>query len=95
MEITSPEAMAKFADDVRAQEEPFIKAATETFASLYRAEYRRLRAAALESGENSATLQVTLRCNFDPNARSLDMQSAPSPSQPKAHRKAVAVVAVK
>jgi hypothetical protein len=91
MEITSPEDMAKLADDVRAQEAPFTSAAAEAFTSLFGAEYRRLRAAGLESGENSATLNCTIRCNFDPERRSVEIVTAPAPTKPRERRSAVRV----
>lgn len=92
MELTSPQAMASFADDVRTLQEPFTTAATEVFASLFPSEYRRLRASALESGATEATLNITARFNFSPEARSVEMVMTPAASQPKPRRKAVAVV---
>lgn len=83
--------MAGFADDVRKLQEPFTMAATEVFQSLFPPEYRRLRAAALESGTTEATLNITARFNFAPDARSIEMVMTPSVSQPKPRRKAVAV----
>jgi hypothetical protein len=91
MEITSPEAMAKFADDVRRQEEPFIAAATEAFTTLFGAEYKRLRAAALESGESAATLHVSVRCDFSPKSRTVEIVTTPAPTQPKPRRQSVDV----
>jgi hypothetical protein len=91
MEITSPEAMSKFADDVRAQEAPFTKTASEAFTALFGAEYKRLRAAGLESGENSAVLNCTVRCNFDPERRSIEIITTPAPTNPKPRRRAVSV----
>lgn len=88
MEITNPEAMAKFADDVRTQEQPFIDAATENFRALAGSEYKRLRAIALESGESEVVLNVTVRCNFDPAQRTVDIMTAPAPTQHKPRRKA-------
>lgn len=91
MEISSPEAMCAFAADVRQQEASFVARATEAFTAVFSAEYRRLRAASLERGEHEAVLNLTVRCNFDPNARSVEFSSAPAPYQAKVRHKAVRV----
>jgi hypothetical protein len=93
IEITNSEEMAKFAEDVRAQESAFVAAATQAFSALFSAEYRRLRAAGLESGQNAATLTVRVQCNFNPASRSVDLVSAPEPTQPKPRRRALPVSA--
>lgn len=91
MEITSPEAMAKFVDDVRQQEAPFVTAAMSAFESLVRAEYRRLRAQALECGSATAVLNITAAFNFDPAVRTVDMTSSPKLADPRPNRKSVKV----
>lgn len=91
MELGSPDAMARFADDVRQQEEPFIATAQAEFRQLFAAEYRRLRAIALESGENTAVLNVAVRCNFAATSRSVEIVSAPAPVQHKQRRRAAKV----
>lgn len=87
MDITSPEGLAAFANDVRQQEAAFVRVATDTFRALIVAEYRRLRASGLERGDNCATLTVQVSCNFAPNCRTIDMQSFPAAVSPKPNRK--------
>lgn len=91
MELSSPEALCAFAADVRQQEASFVARAAEAFTALFAAEYRRLRAASFERGEHEAVLNMTVRCNFNPRARSVEISSAPAPYQAKVRHKALKV----
>jgi hypothetical protein len=91
MELTDPKEMERQAEDIRRMEKPFIAQATSVFEALFSDEYRRMRAAALESGESTIVLNVTVRCNFSPDARSVEMQTSPVPVMLKPRRRAVVV----
>jgi hypothetical protein len=91
MDLTNSEAMARLAEDVREQAGPFSAAAAEAFSSVFVHEYHRLRAAALESGQSSATLNCVVRCNFDPRARSVEIVTRPEPTAPRPRRRAIAL----
>lgn len=94
-DLANPKVMAELADDVRRMEEPFVREAVTSFESLFRSEYRRLRAAAIEGGSDTATLNVKLECRFTPGSRSIDMTSSPVAVPFEPRRKAVAVAAGK
>lgn len=89
MDVTSPEAMQKFADEVRAQETPFVESAVSAFRSLFEGEYKRLRAAQLESGSDLVPLNVTVRCDFA--NRTVEVVTAPPAVQPRQRRAVVSV----
>lgn len=89
MDLTSAEELQRFADDVRTKEAPFNDAASEAFKSLFAGEYRRLRAAQLESGDSLVTLHVAVRCNFE--AGSVEVITTPSPVQPRPRQRAVKI----
>ena len=91
MDITSPQEMAAFAEDVRTQREPFTTTTAALIQSMLGAEYHRLRAAGLESGTNQAVLTVTVSCNFNPESRTVEGEMAPAPVQPKIRRKGAAI----
>ncbi len=91
MDLTSPQEMAKFSEDVRAQRDPFVATASELIHSMLGAEYHRLRAAGLESGTNRATLHVTISCDFNAESRTVEVQMAPVATQPKIRRKGAAI----
>lgn len=91
MDIASPDVMARFADDVRQQQEPFVREATALFERLIREEYTRLRSHALEAGSQSAVLHVNVEFCFDPETRSVKLTSAPAAMQPKPRIKAARV----
>ena len=89
MEISNKDAMAAFAADVRSQEEPFNAAAAQAWGELFRDEYRRLRAAQLESGNPVVQLNVVATINFE--ARSVEMVTTPSAVRPKSRRAMVSL----
>jgi len=87
MALPSHESFLKFANKVRAQEAPFNAAASEAFAALIGMEYRRLRAAELESGKGVIVLMVEVRCNFQ--SGKIVMTTIPQASQPVGRTKTV------
>ena len=89
MDLSSPDSMQRFADDVRAKETPFTDAAANAFRMLFTAEYKRLRAAQLESGESLVTLNVACRCNFVTG--SVEIITSPTAVQPRPRRRVVQI----
>jgi hypothetical protein len=91
MDVTTPEELAKFAEDVRQQHVKFVDAATEAFRQIIAVEYGRLRSIAFESGRTSVELNVSVRCNFDPANRRVQLESTPVPSAPRPRTRSVDV----
>lgn len=69
--------METLQDEIRRSAPAYIKAATEAFHKRFSHEYHRLRGYAIEDQGKEMELTLVVRLNFDPNARSVTIETTP------------------
>lgn len=87
----SEDEAKQLARDSRKSIEPFAVAGGQLVQQALRDNFPKLRAQAVLSGTGIAALTVTLTCNFNRDARGIDMLAQPAMMLPEATRSAVAI----